>query len=264
MPASDGRARVLILGGTTEARELAALLVGRHGVVLDVVTSLAGRTAQPVKLPGRVRRGGFGGTAGLARYLKRAKIDLLVDATHPFAATVSQHAQAAATQTGVRLIVLERPAWTKQPGDRWIEVADAAAAAAVLPGLGRRAWLTLGGRDLAAFGAVPDLWFLVRQLDRSAAKPPLRRHKLIFGRGPFDVAAERALIAQHKIDVLVTKASGGTVMAAKLTAARAAKIAVVMIRRPALSNGEKINSPEGAAAAVAHVLGLDATTGGRF
>src|SRR5262245_55602520 len=173
MPAPDGRARVLILGGTTEARELAELLVARHRARLDVVTSLAGRTKQPVKLPGRVRRGSFGGAAGLARYLTRAKVDLLVDATHPFAAAMSQHAQAAAVQAGVRLIVLERPAWTPQPGDRWVEVADAAGAAAALPGLGQRVWLTVGGRELAAFGNMPDTWFLVRQIERPAAKLPL-------------------------------------------------------------------------------------------
>jgi precorrin-6A/cobalt-precorrin-6A reductase len=264
MPAPNGRARVLILGGTAEARELAGLLAERHGGALDVVTSLAGRTASPLTPAGRVRRGGFGGAAGLARYLRRAKIDLLVDATHPFAAAISRNAQDAAARAGVPLIALERPAWTPEAGDCWIEVADAAAAAAALPGLGKRAWLTVGARDLEAFRHVPDMWFLVRRIDRPAAPLALRRHKLILGRGPFDLAGERRLIDRHRIDVLVTKASGGAATAAKLAAARAAKVAVVMIRRPESGGGASVNTPIAAAAAVGRALGLDEKSGARI
>lgn len=264
MPAADGRARILILGGTAEARALAGLLADRHSGRVDVVTSLAGRTAAPLPVAGRVRRGGFGGAAGLARYLRRAKIDLLIDATHPFAAAISRNAQDAAGQTGVRLIALERPAWAPQAGDRWIDVADAAAAAAALAGLGKRAWLTVGGRDLDAFRHVPDMWFLVRRIDRPAAPLGLARHKLILGRGPFDLAGERRLIARHRIDVLVTKASGGAATSAKLAAARAEGVVVVMIRRPESKGGANVKTPAAAADAVAHALGLDENAGARI
>jgi precorrin-6A/cobalt-precorrin-6A reductase len=256
MPAPDGRARVLILGGTAEGRALAALLVGGHGERLDVVSSLAGRTASPLPVAGRVRRGGFGGEAGLTRYLRRTKIDILVDATHPFAAAISRHATAAASIAGTALIRLVRLPWQPKPGDRWIEVADATAAAQALPGLGKRVWLTVGGRDLDAFCHVPDTWFLVRRVDRPAETLTLRRHKLILGRGPFDLAGERRLIARHRIEVLVTKASGGPGTAAKLEAARGAGLPVVMIRRPPDGAGPSVNDPPEAAAAVLRALGL--------
>jgi precorrin-6A/cobalt-precorrin-6A reductase len=216
-----------------------------------------------LRVAGRVRRGGFGGADGLARYLRRARIDLLVDATHPFAAAMSGHAASAAAAAGVRLIALARPQWAAQPGDRWIEVPDAAAAAAALPGLGRRAWLTVGGRELPAFRHVPDMWFLVRRIDRPAEALDLPRHRLILGRGPFDEAGERALLARHRIDVLVTKASGGDATAPKLAAARRAGLPVVMIRRPAPPDRASVNSPDAAADAVSRLLGLDATGGAR-
>jgi precorrin-6A/cobalt-precorrin-6A reductase len=263
MPAPDGRSRLLILGGTGEARALASLLVDTYPRQLDVITSMAGRTAQPLAVAGRVRRGGFGGEAGLARYLRRARIDLLVDATHPFAAAISAHAAIAAAKAGVRLITLERPTWVPQPGDRWIEVPDAVAAAAALPGLGKRAWLTVGGRELSAFRHIPDMWFLVRRVDRPAEKPDLPRHKLILGRGPFDEEGERMLLQRHRIDVLVTKASGGDATAPKLAAARAAGLPVVMIRRPAATSTPSVNSPDAAVTAVSRLLGLDAARAAR-
>jgi precorrin-6A/cobalt-precorrin-6A reductase len=162
------------------------------------------------------------------------------------------------------MIALERPAWTAEPADRWIEVADSAAAAAALPGLGRRAWLTVGGRDLDAFRHIPDMWFLVRRIDRPAAPLRLKRHKLILGRGPFDLAGERKLLVQHRIDVLVTKASGGAATSAKLAAARVQGVPVVMIRRPEPGGAESVNTPTEAAAAVGHALGLDEDAGARI
>jgi precorrin-6A/cobalt-precorrin-6A reductase len=260
MPAPDGRSRLLILGGTGEARALASRLVDAYPQQLEIITSMAGRTARPLAVAGRVRRGGFGGEAGLARYLRRARIDLLVDATHPFAEAISAHAAMAAAKAGVRLIALERPIWVPQPGDRWIEVPDAMAAAAALPGLGQRAWLTVGGRELPAFRHLTDMWFLVRRIDRPAGGLALKRGRLILGRGPFDEEGEQALIRRHRIDVLVTKASGGDATAPKLAAARAAGLPVVMIRRPATAKAgtASVNSADAAADAVSRLLGLDA------
>ncbi|HTY65534.1 MAG TPA: cobalt-precorrin-6A reductase [Alphaproteobacteria bacterium] len=242
------RPRVLILGGTTEARELAGLAAERWGSRIDLVTSLAGRTAAPARVAGRVRRGGFGGAAGLAEFLRREKIDYLIDATHPFAARISRHAADAAAAADVARLTLTRPPWRPGSGDRWIEVDDAAAAAAQLPALGRRVWLTVGSGDFAAFAGLKGIWFLVRRIDPPAAPLPLRDHTLILGRGPFVVAAERALLAEHRIEVLVCRASGGAATGAKLEAARTARLPVVMIRRPAATAGPAVGSPRAALA----------------
>jgi precorrin-6A/cobalt-precorrin-6A reductase len=250
--------RVLILGGTAEARALAALAVARYGTALDVVTSLAGRTSAPAAIAGHVRRGGFGGVEGLATYLAAERIAALVDATHPFAATIHRAARLAAEQAQVARATLVRPPWRAQPGDRWIEVADAQAAAALLPGLGKRVWLTVGGKELAAFAAVPA-WFLVRRIEPG---PSLLPGEVVLGRGPFSLEAEQALIQHHAIDALVTKASGGAQTRAKLDAARAAGIPVVLIRRPPPEPGTVVADAEAALAWLAATLGLDGGAGG--
>lgn len=242
------RRRVLILGGTTEGRELAALAAARFGGAIDLITSLAGRTGEPGPLAGEVRRGGFGGAAGLTDFLRRERIDALIDATHPFAVRISRHAAEAAAASGVPHVMLTRPAWQPGAGDRWIEVDDARAAAARLPALGRRVWLTVGSADLAAFAGLDGLWFLVRRIEPPAAPLPFRDHQLVLARGPFALADERALIAAHRIEVLVCRASGGDATRAKLDAAREAALPVVMIRRPAAPATAAIASPEQALA----------------
>jgi len=234
---------------------LADLAAGRWGARVDLVTSLAGRTAAPVPLAGRVRRGGFGGPAGLTDYLRREKVDYLIDATHPFAARISRHAAAAAAAAGVAHLSLSRPPWRPAAGDRWIDVDDAAEAAARLPALGRRVWLTVGSHDVAAFARLEGVWFLVRRIDPPAEPLPLRDHTLILGRGPFAAPAERALLAEHRIDVLVCRASGGAATSAKLEAAREARLPVVMIRRPAASAGPMVESPRAALAWLARRIG---------
>ncbi|MEE4543765.1 cobalt-precorrin-6A reductase [Streptomyces sp. V4-01] len=220
---------VLILGGTTEARSLAELLCGQSA--LRVTTSLAGRTAAPRGgTPGAIRSGGFGGADGLAAWLREHRVAAVVDATHPFAAAISAHAADAAARRGVPLLALRRPGWTAAPGDRWHRTDSLAEAADLLPRLGARAFLSTGRQDLAAFAAV-DLFCLIRCVEPPAAPLPARRHVLL-ARGPFTLDAERALLREHRIDVLVTKDSGGEATAAKLTAARERSLPVVVVRRP--------------------------------
>lgn len=217
---------VLLLGGTAEARALAGLLAGEPGIA--VTSSLAGRTPDPRPPAGQVRTGGFGGAEGLARWLREHRADALVDATHPFAATVSRHAAEAAGAAGVPLLAVRRPGWTPGPEDRWSWADSAAQAAALLPALGRRPFLTTGRGDLAAFAALP-LPFLIRTV--TPPPPPLpARHHTVLARGPFTLDGERALLREHRVDVLVTKDSGGP--AAKLTAAREAALPVLLLRRP--------------------------------
>lgn len=221
---------VLVLGGTTEARALAVALDARPGT--RVTTSLAGRVTTPAALPGGVRVGGFGGPEGLADWLRAHEVDALVDATHPFAATMSGHAASAAAHTGTPLLVLRRPGWREQPGDRWEWADSTDEAARRLSAYGPRVLLTTGRGSLAAFAAIDTHHFLVRAVEEP--RPPTPRHlEILLDRGPYTLEAERALLCEHRVDVLVTKDSGGTATSAKLTAARERGLPVLIVRRPA-------------------------------
>jgi precorrin-6A/cobalt-precorrin-6A reductase len=224
--------RILILGGTGEARELAAELVAAG---VDVISSLAGRVRQPRLPAGPVRVGGFGGAAGLAEFLRAERITGVIDATHPFAEAITASAAQAAARAGVPLLVLRRPEWQAAPS--WDVVADiGAAAAAVRAWPGESVFLTTGRRDLDVFAA--DDWhrFLVRAVDPpEGAVPP--RMTLVLDRGPYTVEGESALMREHGVGLLVTKNSGGPMAAAKLEAARDLGVQVVMVRRPPLPAG---------------------------
>ncbi|MDP6707873.1 MAG: cobalt-precorrin-6A reductase [Alphaproteobacteria bacterium] len=236
MPAStEGRPRLLILGGTTEAALLAKRLVaeGRW----DVVTSLAGATRRRRALAGEVRTGGFGGTEGLVDYLEAARIARVIDATHPYAAMISRHAAAACARLGLPALRLQRPPWQRQSGDRWIEVADTKEAAKVLPGLAKRAFLSIGRREIAAFTGLPEVWFLVRLIEAPDEPLGLATYELLLARGPFEVASERALLDRNRIAAVVAKNSGGDATYAKIEAAREAAVPVVMIARPEAPEG---------------------------
>ncbi|MFE4250155.1 cobalt-precorrin-6A reductase [Streptomyces sp. NPDC056910] len=226
---------VLILGGTTEARRLAqALTAGRPG--WRVTSSLAGRVARPLLPEGEVRTGGFGGADGLARALRELQVDALIDATHPFAGTISFHAAQAAATAHVPLLALRRPGWVPVRDDDWHHVNSLEEAATALPSLGTRAFLTVGRLGLAPFAPIDDVHFLIRSVD--APEPPLPPHsEVLLDRGPFTPEGERALLRTHHIDVLVTKDSGGEATAPKLVAAREARIPVLVVRRPEVPAG---------------------------
>jgi len=225
---------VLVLGGTTEARELAAELAARSEV--RVTTSLAGRVSRPGALEGDVRIGGFGGAEGLAEWLREHGVTAVVDATHPFASGITANAARAAAATGVPAVVLRRPGWCPGPGDRWHSAASLAEAAALLPALGRRVFLTTGRLGLAAFAHLAGLHFLVRSVE--APEPPLPPDtEVLLARGPFTPDGEKTVLREHRIDVLVTKDSGGDATAAKLAAARDLGLPVVVVRRPPLPEG---------------------------
>jgi len=234
------RTAVLILGGTTEARELASRLAVRED--LRVISSLAGRTADPVAPAGEVRIGGFGGADGLAGWLRTQQVAAVVDATHPFAQTVSTHAAVACARSQTPLLRLLRPPWTAGPGDDWREVSSLQAAAELLPSAGRRAFLTTGRQGLHVFAALGQTWFLIRCASPPDDPLPAARH-VIVGRPPGDAGAEREIMTRHRIDVVVTKNSGGALTAGKLAAARAIGIPVVMIRRPPLAEVPGCESP---------------------
>lgn len=245
--------RLLILGGTGEAAALAEAAAAAFPD-LEVISSLAGRTDTPRTLPGRIRVGGFGGADGIAGCLRDERIDLVIDATHPFAAVISAHAAEACAAVGTPRLLLLRPPWQPQPGDRWDDVADRAEAARLVAATSRRAFLTLGTGDLAAFSGLAHVFFLVRLIQPPAEPPPLAHHELVVGRPPFSLDEERALFPRHGIDTLVTKQSGGATEA-KLAAAREAGAKVVMIRRPEKPAGDRVATVDEAMAWLAGMLG---------
>lgn len=227
--------RVLILGGTSEARELAA---GLRAAGTDVLSSLAGRTRQPRLPDGPVRTGGFGGPDGLAAFLLAEGITHLIDATHPFADVITANAALAAIDAGVPRLVLRQPGWEADPS--WESVAGISeAAGAVRAWPGEAVFLTTGRRELAAFAADDGHRFLVRTVDPPEGPMPPRM-TLILGRGPYTVEGEAALLRDHGIGLLVTKNSGGSMTAAKLKAARDLGVQVVMVRRPPLPPGSTV------------------------
>ncbi len=220
--------RILLLGGTSEAAELAQALAARR---VDAIYSYAGRVLQPAPQPIPVRQGGFGGAEGLARALRQGGFTHLVDATHPFAARISANAQAASRAAGVPLIRLARAPWQPEPEDDWTEVADEASAAASLPDTPSHVFLAIGRQHLAPFAAKPWHDYLLRLVD-PPDDLPLPRVTLEIARGPFDVAGDTALMRRHGTQLLVCRNSGGEGAKAKLIAARALRLPVLMIARP--------------------------------
>lgn len=239
MPVSDPR--VLILGGTQEAVALAsALAVQRPDVAF--VTSLAGRTQAPTPVQGPVRSGGFGGVALMRDYIREEDFSTVIDATHPFATQISAHAAKACTDIGLPRLVLHRAPWRPSQGDRWIDVPDMPAAASLIPEYGHRVFLSTGPRAVAAFSEIRGAWFLVRMVDAPDAPLPLACGDILLGRGPFDTAAERALMTDYRIDLLITRNSGGTGASAKLKAARVLELPVIMVARPKPPPGPRVET----------------------
>ncbi len=227
---NDMAFRVVILGGTSEGRLLSEQLAGDDG--FSVVLSFAGRTRslQPPRAPYRV--GGFGGVPGLIEYLRAERCAALVDATHPFAAQMSRHAAQAAALTGVALLRVECPPWQPVQGDRWIEVPDMAAAARALGERPLRVFSSIGRQEVAAFRAAPQHEYLLRAVDDF--DPGLPRARVLAARGPFELQGELELLARERIDIIVSKNAGTAATYAKLAAARALQLPVVMVVRPAL------------------------------
>ncbi|SEB01690.1 cobalt-precorrin-6A reductase [Rubrimonas cliftonensis] len=234
------RPRLLILGGTTEATTLAQAVAAAG---LDGVVSLAGRVARPARQPLPVRVGGFGGVEGLAGHLRDGGFTHLVDATHPFAARMSANAVAASVASGVPLAALVRPPWAPEPGDCWTRVPDIAAAAAALVGAPRRVMLAIGRMHLAVFAAQPQHFYLLRLVDAPETPPPFPDCAAIIDRGPFTEAGDRALMRAHRIDLVVSKNAGGGGARAKIDAARALGLPVVMIDRPAPPPRREFQTP---------------------
>jgi precorrin-6A/cobalt-precorrin-6A reductase len=238
--------RILILGGTSDAIILAKELAGAG---FETVTSFAGVTENPVLPKGEIRVGGFGGEEGLYDYLKAESISAIADATHPFAAQISRHGFNAAELAGIPYLRLERAAWTPLPADSWIDVPDIECAAAVLPNAAR-VMLTIGRKGIAPFFARQDLSGVARMIEKPPAELP-PNWQLILARPPFTIEAEQNLLSRHKTTHLVAKNAGGKLTVAKLIAARALRMPVVMIARPQKPEAQTFGSASSLAAALA-------------
>lgn len=233
--------RVLILGGTTEASEIARRLAARSDVT--VISSLAGRVSQPRLPAGIVRVGGFGGAAGLISYLVNENIGVVIDATHPFASKISGNAELACNTLNIPLISFERPPWKPQERDLWRTVPDVKTAASMSNHAGSRVFLSIGRQELGAFSDCKDAWFLVRAIDAPSETLPANA-KLILKRGPFHLDDELQMLRSESISLIVSKNSGGTATYSKIEAARALRIPVVMIDRPLKHTIPTVARPE--------------------
>ncbi|MCG5494960.1 cobalt-precorrin-6A reductase [Ectothiorhodospira variabilis] len=240
--------KLLILGGTGEAMELARAL--EDDARYDPVYSVAGRTSNP-RLPDlRCRTGGFGGVPGLVEWIRAEGTHIIIDATHPFAARISANAAAAADQAGCKLLALRRPAWTPEPEDHWRSVPHMAAAAQALGETPKRVLLTIGQLELAAFCQAPQHHYITRSVELPETRPP---HCLcLTQRGPFQLEDELTLLSEHHIDTLVTKNSGGEATQAKLQAARQCGVEVIMVERPAVPRANHETATPQAALALLH------------
>ncbi|RUW67080.1 MULTISPECIES: cobalt-precorrin-6A reductase [unclassified Mesorhizobium] len=243
---------ILILGGTTEARQLAGKLAARAD--LAVTLSLAGRTESPVAQGVPLRVGGFGGAQGLAAYLKETGTALLIDATHPYAARISANAAEAAGQAGVPILALRRPGWEPVAGDRWTLVDSVAEAATALGTAPRRVFLAIGRQEAGAFEAAPQHHYLIRSVDPVEPKLAVPDAIYLLARGPFPEADERALLESHGIEAIVSKNSGGEATYGKIAAARALGIDVIMVRRPSVPDVPSADAVDQLAAKVDHLF----------
>ena len=225
--------RILVLGGTSEATRLAKALADRPDI--DATLSLAGRTEAPAAQPIPTRVGGFGGVEGLAAWLVEHRIDVLVDATHPFAAQISRNAAEAARITATPIVAFVRAPWRREPGDDWRQVATLEDAARAIGDAPRRVLLTTGRLGLASFAVAPQHHYVIRTIDPPEAEVLARLpdHVMLYDRGPFDLDAERALMRRERIEVVVTKNSGGSATRPKLDAARELGLPVVIQQPPA-------------------------------
>jgi precorrin-6A/cobalt-precorrin-6A reductase len=226
------KTKVLILGGTGKARELAQRVVPMFSDVAEIISSQAGVTFNPKTIPGRLVTGGFGGISGLVEFMEREQVQIIIDATHPFAETISDSAYVACTMNGAKRLTLGREMWNLPPGARWVEVETMKAAADEISNSVKRVFITTGRRGLEAFSKLDDIWFLVRMIDKPTAPINLAKHQIITGHPPFEIASERELLLSNSIDTLVSKNSGGSETMGKITAALEIETPIILLRQP--------------------------------
>ena len=230
--------RVLILGGTGDASKLVARVANIAGI--EAIASLAGRTLAPHTPVGNVRIGGFGGVIGLVNYLQEMKIDILIDATHPFAHQISENAAAATWEVGIPRLMVIRPPWQKLETDNWLEVENNLDAANALENQSQRVFLTIGRQEIGTFAHLHKIWFLMRMIDPPNADVIVPPGLILYDRGPFTLTSEEEILLKYNIDTIVSKNSGGSATYPKIIAAQKLGIKVVMVKRPPVPSGEQV------------------------
>lgn len=247
--------RVLLLGGTSDANRMAAVLADAQ---IDAIYSYAGRTGAPLQQPLPTRVGGFGGAAGLIDYLQRERISHVIDATHPFAVEMSRNACAACTETNTPLIALQRPPWHQAPGDTWIDVPDISAAVTALPIAPANVFLAIGKQHLPAFQAKSQHTYTLRIVDPAKSALPLTHHNTVVARGPFYLEDDLNLLRERGISWIVARNAGGTGARAKIDAARILALPVIMIARPVMPERMSMETVEECMAWLTHQTCLGA------
>lgn len=233
---------ILLLGGTYEGREIARALDLRGA---NFISSLSGATRSRAAIAGRLRVGGFGGDDGFRAFLSSEGISAIIDATHPFAARISERTARIARESDIPCLHVVRPEWTAQPGDNWTFVDDEAEVADLVPS-GAVVFAATGRQTLARFANLGHAWLIMRQIDPPEAPFPYENGEFLVGRPPFSVADEIALFRQRRVDVLVAKNAGGEMSATKLIAARELGLPVILVRRPTPPAGERTGTVQGA------------------
>ena len=237
------RPRLLILGGTTEAVEVAQRAAAKYAIVY----SLAGRTKTPVIPEGvKVRRGGFGGEKALAAWLSRKRINRVLDATHPFAQNIAKNVETACKQTQTDRLKLLRPEWKEQPGDIWHNASDIKEAAGLIENTRKRVFLSIGRQAIDTFSKLTNTTFVVRSIDLPKPTDFPKNINIITGRGPFAIEQEHKLLVQHTIDLVISRNSGGYATYGKIAAARQLSIPVIMVARPPYSHEKMVDTTESA------------------
>lgn len=243
------RPNLLVLGGTTEATQLCRVLASEG---LGGTISFAGRVERPVRQPLPQRVGGFGGVPGLVDYLRQEEITHVIDATHPFAAQMSRNAVQACAEAGVPLIAFTRAPWEAIAGDAWTQVDDTASAVRTLERPAETVLLAVGRQSLPDFARNPQHRYILRLVDPPTAPPPFPDHHVVVSRGPFTEGGDRALMEEYGVTLVVSKNSGGTGAYAKIAAARALNLPVIMIARPQMPLRDEVFSVEAVLHWIAH------------
>jgi len=236
--------KLLILGGTGEAAELARKIPEKISSDIEVVISYSGITGHQPDLPGTIRVGGFGGAEGLVRYIEEEQFNWIIDATHPFAEKISQSCYVSALATQTQCLSLIRPEWRPFPNDRWLEVSTMSEAVKVVENLGGKTFLTIGTKQLSLFENIENVDFVVRMVKEPEGDLPLKNYEVVVGHPPFSLEDEAQLLKDKKIRLLVTKNSGGLKTKEKIDAARQEKLPVLMIQRPMPEPGDHVSTVE--------------------
>jgi len=229
---------LLLLAGTGDGRRLAWGLVD---IGLPVVVSLAGVTRMPEPLPLPSRVGGFGGEAGFVDYLEQAGITAVLDATHPFAARITDRTARVCAARGLPYLQILRPEWVPEPGDNWTMIGAEEEAARHVR-IGSTVFLATGRQTLDRFAGLLGCRVIVRQIDPPTAPFPFEGGEFLIGRPPFSVEREEGLFAQLGVDWIVVKNAGGEESRSKLIAARNLGIPVLMIRRPPMPEAPRVQT----------------------